>query len=255
MSARPIQLPTIEYCDSPGRDGAMKFSHPAYGTVEVSHPMGGSDVYFGSRVEHQSRVRVTINTGSLKRDLSNDWIHSEKLLLELEFTDAQWAQFVSSHSGRATPCTFRHYPKGALETGLDTVPGIAGDPDARPSFSDEMRETMRKEVAHLQDAVKRMDAMLESGKLGKKELQEIRNNVAWGADRVASNVGFVAKQFTEHMETVVSDARIEIEATMHNTIQTIGLDAVKRMRELSAHAEDEPPEERGCRLRSEKEWP
>lgn len=233
MAPRPKQLPSIEELDSPWDRGALRFRHPAYGTVEVSHPMGGSDVYFGSRVEHQSRVCVTINTGSLKRNLSNDWIHSEKLLVELEFTDAQWAQFVSSHSGRATPCTFRHYPKGALENGLEVVPGIAGDPDARPSFSDEMRETMRKEIAGLQDAVKRMDAMLESRKLGKKELQEIRNNVAWGAGRGASNVGFVAEQFTEHMETVVSDARIEIEATMHNTIQVIGLDAVKRMRELS----------------------
>ena len=233
MSKRPTQLPTIEDIDSPGDRGALHFRHPAYGTIEVSHPMGGSDVYFGSRVEHQSRVCVTISTGSLKRDLSNDWIHSEKLLLELELTDAQWAQFVSSHSGRATPCTFRHYPKGALENGLEIVPGIAGDPDARPSFSEEMRKTLRKEVADLRDAVKRMDAMLESGKLGKKELQDIRNNVAWGAERVASNGGFVAEQFTEHMETVVSDARIEIEATMRNTIQTIGLDAVKRMRELS----------------------
>lgn len=237
MSPRPKQLPAIEESDSPGDRGALRFRHPAYGTVEVSHPMGGSDVYFGSRVEHQSRVCVTINTGSLKRDLSNDWIHSEKLLLELEFTDAQWARFVSSHSGRATPCTFRRYPKGALENGLEIVPGIAGDPDARPSFSEEMRETLRKEVADLRDAVKRMDAMLESGKLGKKELQDIRNNVARGAERVASNGGFVAEQFTEHMETVVSDARIEIEATMHNTIQTIGLDAVKRMRELSGPGE------------------
>lgn len=233
MAPRHKQLPSIEEIDSPGDRGALRFRHPAYGTIEVSHPVGGSDVHFGSRVEHQSRVCVTINTGSLKRDLSNDWIYSEKLLMELEFTDAQWAQFVSSHSGRVTPCTFRHYPKGALEVGLEVVPGIAGDPDARPSFSDEMREAMRKEIAVLQDAVKSMDAMLESGKLGKKELQEIRNNVAWGAGRVASNVGFVAEQFTEHMEQVVSDARIEIEATMHNTIQTIGLDAVKRMRELS----------------------
>ena len=47
------------------------------------------------------------------------------------------------------------------------------------------------------------------------------------------------------METVVSDARSEIEATMHNTIQTIGLDAVKRMRELSGPGESA----------AEKEWP
>lgn len=233
MAPRPTQLPTIEACEGPGRAGALKFRHPAYGTVEVSHPTGGESVYFGSRVSHRSRVCVTINTGTLTRDLSNDWIYSEKGLIELEFTDAQWAQFVSSHSGRATPCTFRHYPKGSLENGLEVVPGIAGDPDARPSFSDEMRETMRKEIQGLQESVKRMDAMLESGKLGKKELQDIRKEVAWGANRLADNVGFVAEQFSEHMEAVVSDAKIEIEATMHNTIQAIRLDAVKRMRELS----------------------
>ena len=233
MVPRPAQLPTIETCEGPSRTGALKFRHPAYGTVEVSHPTGGESVYFGSRVPHRSRVCVTINTGTLTRDLSNDWIYSEKELIELEFTDAQWAQFVSSHSGRATPCTFRHYPKGALENGLEVVPGIAGDPDARPSFSDEMRETMQKEIQGLQDAVKRMDLMLESGKLGKKELQDIRKEVAWGAHRLADNVGFVAEQFSEHMKSVVSDAKIEIEATMHNTIQAIGLDAVQKMRELS----------------------
>lgn len=233
MAPRPTQLPTIEACEGPGRAGALKFRHPAYGTVEVSHPTGGESVYFGSRVPHRSRVCVTINTGTLTRDLSNDWIYSEKELIELEFTDAQWAQFVSSHSGRATPCTFRHYPKGALENGLEVVPGIAGDPDARPSFSDEMRETMQKEIQGLRDAVKRMDLMLESGKLGKKELQDIRKEVAWGANRLASNVGFVAEQFTEHMESVV----IEIEATMHNTIQAIGLDAIQKMRELSGPGE------------------
>lgn len=238
MSARPLQLPSITVLHDAGREGALKFSHPAYGTVEVSHPTGGDSVYFGSRVPHQSRVCVTVNTANLKRDLSNDWIHSENTLVELEFTDAQWAQFVSSHSGRATPCTLRHYPKGALESGLEEVPGIAGDPDARPSFSEEMRDTLRKEVAMFQESVKRMDAMLESGKLGKKELQEIRNHVAWGADRVASSVGFVVDQFAEHMETVVSDSKIEIEATMHNTIQAIGIDAIKKMRELSIEQEN-----------------
>jgi hypothetical protein len=227
--ARREELPKIEDTNLPGRPGALKYTHPAFGVVEISHPSGGANVLFGSRVPHNSKVSMRVRRATMTRDLSNDWIHGGETILELEFTDAQWAQFVSSHSGRATPCTFTELPNGE---GRHAVPMIAGDPDARPSFSEEAREAMQQQIASLQDAVKRMDTMLETGKLGKRELQDIRNTVAQGAERVSSSVGFVADQFAEHMDQVVSEAKIEIEATFANTINSIGLDTILKARQI-----------------------
>ncbi|MDA8119150.1 MAG: hypothetical protein M0Z85_03680 [Gammaproteobacteria bacterium] len=54
------------------------FSHPAFGTIVMTHPTGGDRRMFGSEVGHMGTVRIAIHRAEMHRELSRDWIHGRQ---------------------------------------------------------------------------------------------------------------------------------------------------------------------------------
>lgn len=54
-----------------------------------------------------------------------------------------------------------------------------------------------------------------------------------------SNLPFVAKQFDEHMEDIVEDAKVEIHGYMTNTLQRAGMDVLKESLPLAIEHQEE----------------
>lgn len=186
----------------------------------------------GSRILHDSRLELTISTATVTRDLSNDWHRAEKEILVLEFTEAQWAQFVSSSGmGGGVPCTFRYLPKDY--SACERVPDIAGDPDARPDFREEIESAMRKQIGRLDSVLAKAEALLSGkGAAGKRELESMIGELRIAKEHIVSNVGYVAKQFTDHMETTVTEATIAVEAFASNYAKDLGLQVLRGERLL-----------------------
>ena len=76
MPRNPIQELTITEEGWAGGKTALRYDHPAYAQVSANR-ISGSAVLYGSDFTHQNFVRIRVAKSSVRRDLSNDWVHAD----------------------------------------------------------------------------------------------------------------------------------------------------------------------------------
>lgn len=207
------------------------YSHPAYGLIRVSTPTGNIGPLFGSDIRHSSCVSIEICRAEMHRNLSNDRHHETQVLLEIEMSHAQFAQFITSpglHSG--TPCTIRRAPP--VGTGSYGVPGIASIETKHDLIRREIEEAARKRMQQIAEQVKRLGDLIESGKLPKGELREIHKELARHAEQTPGSIGFVVEQAQEAIEKATSHAKIEIETYIAHAAHRIGLQHINDLSQI-----------------------
>jgi hypothetical protein len=184
-------------------------SHPSWGKIgasRVSH--GGGAALFDSDIKHQHTVMVRIQTATRNRHLNRDWIHGKREFVEIELSEAQWAQFVSSmNSGDGTSCTIR-YREGEM------IPDAPYEPRLKESVA-EVHGAAQKSYEHVRKAF----AAYEE----KKNAANLRSLKA-AIENVPGNMKFAAESLSEHAENVVEKAKADIEAMVLNKAEQLGLE-------------------------------
>jgi hypothetical protein len=200
-----------------GKMGGKRITHPAFGMIGASRVSGGTFLY-GSDFQHNAFVRITVRTSSLRRDLSTDWPHGEKEVIEVDLSEAQWAEFVSAMNiGFGTQCTIRHV-KGEF------LPGLPKPARRVDKFKAEANE----DVAEALQILAALEADIDALKISGKQKEALHKRVGAAASRFTSSLPFVARQFQEHMEATVSKAKMEINAYGSNLLMKAGLKAIAK---------------------------
>jgi hypothetical protein len=217
MPRNPIQEPTVTEEPWAGGKTALRYEHPAYAQVSANR-VSGSAVLYGSDFTHQNFVRIRVAKSSVRRDLSNDWVHADvRPYLEIDLSEAQWASFVSSlNVGSGTQCTLRRLH------GMDEIPELPTPPSRRDQFKDEAREACK----HALDAIEELRASVADLKVSQKQKDELTKRANSIEARLTGSLPFVLDQFGEHMETTVEKAKTEINAYYVATVHRAGLAAL-----------------------------
>ena len=103
-------------------------------------------VLFDSEHPHSHYIQLRINSAYLVRNLSHDWVHSDKELVEVSMTEAQWAACITSlNHGSGVACTIDHI----LHQEPPVKPSL---PEDRTSlFSGELNSTQKTLVSQLDE--------------------------------------------------------------------------------------------------------
>lgn len=187
-------------------------THPAFATIGVTRgsvsPPGAS--LFDSEILHQNVMTLRISTATRKRDLHRDWVHSDKVLVEVAMSEAQWASFVSSVGlGNGVSCTLSY----TKEDGL--LPGLPYSPRMQQQV-DETRNAAVAAYAKVMEAFAKVQEKPTKGNLRDLEI---------ALSHVGPNVAFATKMLAEHVETTVQKARADIEAMVAQHAATLGIEA------------------------------
>lgn len=213
------------------------YEHPAYGVITLTNPHGGEAVLFGSDIGHNSRLCITIHRANLKRDLSNDWIHPNKTIVEIELSHAQFAEFITGvGNGSGTPCTIRYAPEPG--TPVVSVPGIERVETKHQMFRREIHDSAKKTIETFEHEIARLEALIESGKTPKTELRDIARNLRIRAQNAPSNISFVVEQAEEALEKATTAAKIEVEAFIGMKAKQLGLESIQQLAQLEFKSED-----------------
>ena len=188
--------------------------HPAFAVIGASRgsvsPPGAS--LFDSEIRHQHIITLRIKTARRKRDLSRDWIHADKTLIEVAMSMSQWAEMISSlNTGDGVPCTLEM--TGGTEFN-HMIPGVPYSPRMQQSL-DEVTEAAEKML----DPVRKAFAAVQE----KPNKGNIRN-LEIALQNATPNVTFVAKSLSEHTETTINKAKADLEAYIVQTAERHGLD-------------------------------
>jgi hypothetical protein len=201
-------------------DSETEITHPSFGVLQVSRVTGYTKL-FASDFKHRHFITLTLRRARVRRDFSRDWIFSS---IDDEFTlymsEAQWAHFVSSfNDGSGVPVTIKSTRDGN-RVSVDEPP--ASGVGSRQSFIDEFQEMCKRAGQHLNLALEMLRNMAR-GNLGlsKTNLATLQKTVELAKQSISSDLPFVEEQFESHLDTLIANAKAEVNA--HNAMRVMEL--------------------------------
>lgn len=190
-------------------------THPSFGMIGAYRtsigPRGKS--LFDSDILHNHTVVVRIQTAQRKRDISKDWISSDRELIEIEMSEAQWASFVFSMNTSGVPCTLQRVQGERIEQ-----PPHA--PRLQHSF-DETRAAADRAFAGIREA---MNVYMELPNTPAGPKREALSTLQAKINNAVPNVDYAGRVLAEHAENVVQKARADVEAMVVQRAAHLGLD-------------------------------
>lgn len=191
-----------------------EYEHPSYGMLRFSRVSGRGFKLFGSDIQHDNIIKMTVSEASMRRHLHQNWYHAEDRLLEVEMSYAQFAEAISAMNTEGVPVTL-----GFKRTGGGELP----EPPPVLDTIDEFQLELEKDIL---DAGSRLNSLLEVAKAleekktaSKKDRTALRKGIEGLKRHLTDNMPFLKTQFERAMEKTVSDAKGEIEAyILHKTL-------------------------------------
>ncbi len=218
-----MSIKQMEPEERPGMfEGDRRFSHPAYGQLQVSRIYGSAPMY-GSDFVHHSYIEINLHTSEMQRHHAQDSYFADKTLFRIRMSAAQWAEFVSSFNvGSGVPVTIEYTQEGRM-------PEIVHR-DAAQEFASEGSETISKATSCLDDLL--ADIEKETG-LSAKRKEALLDRVRRAHCALSDNLPFVEQQFGKHLETRMAKAKAEYHAYVNHAVVQAGLDAIAGAKVLS----------------------
>lgn len=204
-----------------------KETHPAYGLVGFTRTFAsGKHPLFGSSIEHSNSVRLTIKRASVSRNLNSDHFFSEGNLIEVEMSQAQFAECITSMNvGEGTPCTIRFI------AGEGEIPNIESKNTAE-NFSNEFNSHIENNCLSAKKLFSEMQELFETKKsIGKGDRDELLKKFSRLIMEMDDNSKFISTQFDRQMNKTVSEAKAEVEAFVQNKLNSIALQTLAQNNE------------------------
>ena len=196
--------------------------HESYGVIGFNRSYGGERALFGSSILHNNVITLTIREGERDRCLNKDWYHGRRRLIEIEMSQSQFAELITSFGqGDGVPCTIREL--------MGERKADCPFENKRMQFENEMKEHVEeihsdtekliKEVAYLFNEKKTLN------KADKERVTDLLNKIN---REIKSNTPFIMSQFNEQMDETVKEAKGEVEAFTQNKMHSLALEALKQ---------------------------
>ena len=193
-------------------------THPSYGQIGFSRTESTGQRFYGSELSQRSYVTLEIKESETYRSLNSDKYHPGKNIVRLRMSNAQFAELITSFNrGVGTPCTIERIKDEGY-----TLPEAESRKEVHSrEFQERMEEFAKTNISTMNEIL-----TLAKG-LSVKRRGEIKRKLERINTEIASNIPFFADQFQEHMDTVVNDAKCEVEGYVEHKIRSAGLEAIK----------------------------
>jgi len=211
-------------------------THESYGLVGIGRRTGDPGPLFGSSIRHHSYIAITIRRAEKNRDLHRNWYYGREKLIEIEMSNTQFAEMITSMNiGDGVPCTLNYVADGPLKK-MKRPPGS----EQRQIFEDEFKADMQKVGNKISSAIEKATAILDvKGNIKKPDRSAIVSLLKSIAQDINSNMPFVQTQFNKAMDKTVMEAKGEIEAFVTNKITSLGIEAMRdQLPQISNEKED-----------------
>lgn len=197
-------------------DDFTEKNHESYGmagfyrlTSSHGHPL------FGSSIKHRDTICLRIGTANVKRGLSTDWYHKEKDIIEIEMSQSQFADLITSFNmGEGVPVTIK-YLNGKR---MDDCPYESKEDQHLQEYKEHINTTKSLAASLIYDV---KEIFSKKDRFTKKEKEEFLSLLTRLYNEVKPNEEYMLSSFQEQMDRTKSEAKTEIEAFFENRIRSI----------------------------------
>lgn len=196
--------------------------HPAFGLISISRRYRGDSTLFGSSIEHDNVISLTVKHAINKRALSNDWYYGKGKIVEVEMSLSQFSECITSMNvGDGIPCTIRYTEKDG------NIPRIERNPSKQQQFMEEFVKTIERAMETAQQQIDELQVSLDSKKnFGVKDKTEMMSKLMKIKQEIGCNLDYCANAFAEQMDKTVTEGKGEIEAFYQNKLNSLALSAL-----------------------------
>lgn len=199
------------------------YQHPSFATVQFLRTNGYSGYLFGSEIQTNNYITLTIREAEKITNLSDErYFPYGKVVCQVKMSPAQFSELITTMNyNSGTPCT--------LETVLGKdVPQVDDkEVESRKSFVNrKLKERMRQFTSRLTKTQERARELVKKKTLSKEDQHELISAIDFMSTEIANNIPFFSKCFQETMEEIVLDAKIEIDNTIQHIITQSGIKAL-----------------------------
>lgn len=197
-------------------------AHESYGMIGVVRGQSTNPQnLFGSSIQHRSTISIVIHSAEHVRDLSTDWYHAQRQLIEVEMSQAQFAEMITSPNiGDGVPCTIRRIDGKLMEE-----PPFESKKDIfNREFQEQMQKIVDEDTPYMQEA---LEILNNKSSITKGDRETIKSAISMLLQEVKSNLGFTYKQFQEQMDKTVQEAKAEVESFVETKVRSLGVDALR----------------------------
>lgn len=212
-----IVEPTVIHDDKFDTD---RYRHPAYATLSFARRNGGKTELFGSSIEHDNIISMTLYHADMQRNLNSDWYMGRNIIAEVEMSQSQFAEAITSmNMGSGVPVTLRFTEKDGY------IPKCSFD-NKRKQFSKEFNDKLKKANTDTNDLIKTVTELFNKKSLTKEDKKLVLSALNKISSNIGCNASFIADQFEEQMDKTIMEAKGEVEAFVQNRISSIAAHAM-----------------------------
>lgn len=202
------------------------YKHPSFGMLSFNRTHGGHSNLFGSSIQYNDTIHMVLREGVVTRGLNDDWYVGEDEILEVEMSQSQFAELITSMNvGTGTPCTIKYLRGKGRINEADFI-------NKRQQITNEFKESMNERMSDAKefyDEVKELFATKKS--IGKGDREMILRRLANVTQGMESSSKFIFDQFQNQVDKTITEAKGEIEAFAQNKINAIAQQALVNQKE------------------------
>lgn len=208
------------------------YHHPSFGMLSFSRVHGGHSNLFGSSIQHRNTIHMVLKEGTVSRELNEDWYFGGPEIVEVEMSQSQFAELITSmNMDSGVPCTIK-FIKGK---------GRIPEPDfinKREQITNEFKERMDDKKASANKIYEEIKTLLDKKSIGKGDRAAILRKIHSITNGLSSESNFMFRQFQEQMDKTITQAKGEIEAFAQNRINTIAQQAIAEQKDATLKLEN-----------------
>lgn len=181
------------------------YKHPSFGMLSFNRTHGGHSNLFGSSIQHNDTIHMVLKEGVVIRGLNDDRYVGEDEILEVEMSQSQFAELITSMNvGTGTPCTIKYLRGKGRINEADFI-------NKRQQITNEFKESMNERMSDAKefyDEVKELFATKKS--IGKGDREMILRRLANVTQGMESSSKFIFDQFQNQIDKTITEAKGEI---------------------------------------------
>ena len=202
------------------------YKHPSFGMLSFNRTHGGHSNLFGSSIQHNDTIHMVLREGVVTRGLNDDWYVGEDEILEVEMSQSQFAELITSMNvGTGTPCTIKYLRGKGRINEADFI-------NKRQQITNEFKESMNERMSDAKEFYDEVKELFTTKKsIGKCDREMILRRLANVTQGMESSSKFIFDQFQNQIDKTITEAKGEIEAFAQNKINAIAQQALVEQKE------------------------